>query len=111
MKCSKCKTDNAIKANYCKKCAKKFTKKEKEKAYQKTIYGKIDLFEKWYNRFTLTVILDHWIFKTLVIIFILSFGILFCLENGTHLKILGNDMYDIYYTKDNKAYYLISKEN
>ena len=111
MKCSKCKTDNVIKANYCKNCAKKFTKEEQDAAYQKTIYGKIDLFEKWYNNFTLAVILDHWIFKAIVLVCILILGILFCIKNGTHLKILESEMYDLYYMEETKAYYLVAKEN
>ncbi len=111
MKCSKCKTDNAIKANYCKKCANKFTKKEQDAAYQKTVYGKIDLFEKWFNRFTLAVILDHWLFKTVVTLGILALGILFCIKNGTHLKVLENEMYDLYYMEKTKEYYLVAKEN
>ena len=36
---------------------------------------------------------------------------MFCIKNGTSLKILENEMYDLYYMEKNKEYYLVAKEN
>ncbi len=107
MKCSKCRCKNIVKANYCKSCKYKFTDKEKEKAYNKTLFGKVEFIEKWYSRLTLQAITGHIAFKICSILFILMIGIYTLFTMGITTKILDSKDYKIYYNKNLKEYYLL----
>lgn len=107
MKCSKCGCENIIKANYCKECKNKFTKEEREKAYNKTLFGKIELIEKWYSRLTLQEITGHIVFKICSIGVILVIGIYMLFTMGITTKILDSNDYKIYYNETLKEYNLL----
>lgn len=107
MKCSKCAEENIIKANYCQKCGNKFSDKEKEKAYNKTVYGKYDLFKKWYSRLSLEAFTSHIIFKIASLVIILAVGIYTLLTIGINTKILNSDDYEIFYNEKEAVYYLL----
>lgn len=107
MKCSRCSTKNIIKATYCKKCGTKFTKKEQELAYSKTIFGKYDLYKKWKDRFSLKFITDSIYFKIIIILVILAAGLYSWYINGLDLKILESDAYEIYYNDKSDEFYLL----
>jgi len=108
MKCSKCKTKNITKANYCKKCGNKFTKKEQEKAKRKTLIGKVEFLEDLYSKCTLKIITGHIVFKICSILIILGIGISIWINKGLDLKLLNSEDYEILYNKTEKEYYLIT---
>ena len=107
MKCTKCKFDNIVKASYCSKCGNKFTAKEKEKAYNNTIYGKIEKLEKIKDIISLDVITGNIVFKIFSLIFVLGIGIYFLMTMGVNTKILNSSEYEIFYNKNSDEYYLL----
>ena len=111
MKCHKCKSENILKANYCQKCGEKFTDKEKDEAYNKTIYGKIDSLIKIKDIATLNVITGNIIFKILSLLIVLGIGLYFLLTMGINTKILNSKDYEIFYNKESSEYYLIVDDN
>lgn len=111
MKCHKCKSENILKANYCQKCGEKFTDKEKEEAYNKTIFGKIDKLKKIKDIVTLNVITGNIIFKIISLLVVLGIGIYFLLTIGINTKILNSKDYQIFYNKESSEYYLLVDDN
>ena len=110
MKCIKCTEKNINKANYCKKCAYKFSKKEQEIARQHTSVGKLELIEKIYNVCKLKIITDHILFKIFSILFVLGVGIYVLIQDGIDLKLLNSKNYEIQYNTKQDEFYLISDE-
>ena len=107
MKCHKCKSKNILKANYCQKCGEKFTDKEKQEAYNKTIYGKIDSLRKIKGIITLDVITGNIFFKIASLLVVLGIGIYYLLTIGINTKILNSKDYQIFFNKETSEYYLI----
>lgn len=111
MKCESCKSKNVLKANYCQKCGKKFTEEEKEAAYNKTIFGKIDSIKKIFDVATLNAITGHIIFKIVSLLIVLGIGIYFLLSMGINTKILDSSYYEVFYNKESDEYYLLVDDN
>ncbi len=110
MKCIKCRTVNVHNANYCKKCAYKFSKKEQQAAEKWTLVGFIKRLEKIKKVITLDFITGEWWFKLLSIIIVLGIGIYFFVTNGFYLKIEESKNYSGNYNKDLNEHYLYSKD-
>lgn len=111
MKCHKCKSENVLKANYCQECGEKFTEKEKEEAYNKTFFGKIDSIKKIKDIATLNAITSNIIFKIASLLVVLGIGLYFLFTMGINTKILNSKDYEIFYNKKNTEYYLIVDDN
>jgi hypothetical protein len=111
MKCHKCKNENILKANYCQKCGEKFTDKEKEAAYNKTIYGKIDTILKIKSFATLSVITGNIFYKIGSLLVVLGIGLYFLFTIGINTKILNSKDYQIFYNKESNEYYLLVNDN
>ena len=111
MKCHKCKNENLLKANFCQKCGEKFTEKEKEEAYNKTIFGKIDFLKKIKDIVTLDVITSNIIFKIVSLLVVLGIGLYFLFTVGINTKILNSQDYQVFYNKENSEYYLLIDDN
>ena len=111
MKCHKCKSENILKANYCQKCGEKFTEKEKEEAYKKTVFGKIDVLKKIKDIITLDAITGNIIFRIASLLIVLGIGLYFLLTMGINTKILNSKDYQIFYNKESNEYYLLVDDN
>jgi len=111
MKCPKCNKKNITKANYCIKCNYEFTEEEQEKAYKKTIFGRLESLEEWYNHLTLSTITDHIAFKILTILIVLGIGLFYYFTRGIDTNILSSDSYEVYFNKDKKEYYLVTNDD
>ena len=107
MKCHKCKDENILKANFCQKCGEKFTEKEKEEAYSKTIFGKIDSIKKIKDIATLDAITGNIIFKIVSLLVVLGIGLYFLFTMGINTKILISKDYQIFFNKESNEYYLL----
>lgn len=108
MKCCKCKNNNIIKANYCKKCGHKFTEEEKKKAKGKTFVGKLEKIEKAYEVCTLKIITDHIAYKIISFLIVLGIGIYFLVTYGLNVRFLTSKNYEIKYNENLKEYYIIT---
>lgn len=110
MKCPDCQTKNINDANYCKKCCHSFTEEEKEIAYSKTIYGKIEKYKDLYERLTLKKITDDIRFKIFILIIIIGYGIFTALNYELAFRVEESSNYEIQYNKKDNEHYLIVTE-
>ncbi len=111
MKCSKCGSENIIKASYCSNCANEFSEKERQDAYNKTIYGKISKLEKAKEILTLDVITSNPIFRVAVLIIILVVGIIVGRPHGNKLTILKDNSYSVSQNTENNDYYVLTEKD
>ena len=93
MICKNCHTENITKAKFCQHCGSAFTDEQREEAYDRTIFGMIDKLEKWKGYITLEAITGHPVFKTLILVAILIWGLLLGRTNGNQMLILENEAY------------------
>ena len=56
MICKNCQTKNIKKAQFCRHCGEAFTDEQRQEAYDRTIFGKIEKLEKWKGYVTLDFI-------------------------------------------------------
>ena len=110
MKCKNCKTENILKADYCKACGSPFTQEEKDKAYNRTLFGIIDKIGDLKSYITLDFITGNRWFKIVSLIGLILYSFLVLKINGNQLRILDSRDYDIEYNKTTKEYYLITDE-
>ncbi len=112
MKCTKCKTENLVKANYCKACGNRFTPEEKEKA-RKTSTVEIlkkaeDIKEKTdkvKDILSLSFITDNVYVRLVLIIIPFAIGMLFG-GGDNNMKIRKSDYYRVYHNTTTDEYYL-----
>lgn len=108
MKCIKCKKRNVSQANYCIKCGYRFTEKDKENSknsFPATVYKTKELWDI----LTLGKLKDKWWFRIISFLLVIGLGVIMFIQNGTHLKILKSDTYEISKMKNTNNYYLSSK--
>ena len=110
LKCPKCNTKNIVKASYCKECNYEFTEEEQDKAYKKTIFGRLETLETWYNHLTLSTITDHIAYKILMLLIVLGLGLYYFFTRGIDTAILDSKNYDVYYNNKAKEYYVVTDE-
>ena len=110
MICGKCQEKNLYKAHYCKKCGYKFSEEERQKAYDKTIYGTLNKVKDVYETISLDKITGNIYFKIISILVVLGYGIFSFVNNGNELKILDSDQYKVQYNTKTKEYYLLSDD-
>ncbi|MDO4978881.1 MAG: hypothetical protein Q4E47_01850 [Candidatus Saccharibacteria bacterium] len=108
LKCAKCEFENRVTANYCYKCGKKFTKKEKEEAYEGTLTGKIDTADTFLNKLDIR---NHILFKIATVLVILASGFWYAIAYGLKFRILESNIYSIQYYEPAQEYYLLTDED
>lgn len=108
MKCSKCKYDNRIKANYCYKCGYKFTEEEKNKVFNETSIGRLENIEDKISNLDFR---NHKWYKILSIIITLGIGLFYFFIYGFRFKILESPNYKIQYNKKADEYYIITEKD
>ena len=111
MICRNCRKRNIIKAQFCRNCGSAFTDAERQKAYDGTIFGKIDKLEKWKGYITLDPIIGHPIFKTAVLVLILIWGLLLGRTNGDKMLILESEAYRVQQHTTTGTYYILTEED
>lgn len=110
MRCSRCATDNLIKAHFCSTCGHPFTEEERQGAYDRTIYGKVDKLRKLKSIATMEIITGSLWFKILSVLIILLLG-LFLLLTRKPLRIEPSNGYKIQYLEETGTYYLIAQQD
>ena len=111
MKCKNCKTENILKADYCKSCGYKFSEKEKKKAYNRTVFGIIDNVLNLKSYITFDFITGNRWFKVASLLFLILYSVLVLKLNGSQIRILDSRDYDVEYNKTTKEYFLVTDEN
>ncbi len=110
MNCKNCNHKNIISASYCVNCGAPFTKEEKENAYNKTIYGKIEKLEELKGYITLEAITGHPVFRIAIIVLILIVGLLVGRPHGNNMAIMENEAYTVSQNEENGEFYLLTKQ-
>lgn len=108
MKCSKCKCNNILRANYCKKCGTAFSEQKKKKSYQKTIYYKLEQLQELYDTMTLSKITSNMFFRGAILLITLFIGVYSIYIHGNQTKIEKSDLYKVYCNRVADEYYLIT---
>jgi len=109
MICKKCKTKNIIKALFCKNCGNAFSQQERDRAYNRTIFGIIKNFRKLKAYATLSFITSKLWFKALTLVAILLYGFLQVTVTGRQMKIQPSEYYNVQYNTASKEYYITSE--
>lgn len=110
MKCKNCKTENIMKADYCKACGYQFTEKEKKRAYNRTVFGIIDNVLNLKSYITFDFITGNRWFKAASLLFLILYSVLVLKLNGSQIRILDSRDYDVEYNKTTKEYFLVTDE-
>lgn len=110
MICTSCGKKNHYKAKYCRKCGYNFSELERDKAYKKSFYYKLDLYDKWCKKFKLDDITGNIFFRIGVIVIIIYLGLINIHSKGTIVSIEKDSNYEIFYNDKNNEYYLIVDE-
>lgn len=111
MKCTKCGCQNITKANYCRQCGNAYTEEDRKKAYNQTLYGKLDQLSNLKAIVSLEVITSNKLFRALVIVAILWMGYYISASDNRKLQILESDDYTIEYNTVENEYYLDTDKN
>lgn len=111
MICKNCQTKNITKAQFCSHCGSAFTDEQRQEAYDRTVFGKIEKLEKWKGYITLDFITGHPIFKTLVLVAILVWGLFLGRANGNQMLILESEAYRVQQHITTGEYYVLTQED
>ena len=106
MKCSKCNTENLLKACYCKECGQQFTEKQKQEAYNTTVFGLIDRIENIWGYLNLDFITGSKWFRGAVLAVLAVYVAFVMVTNGSKMKIMDSADYDVTYLTDTKVWCL-----
>lgn len=107
MKCIKCTTKNINSANYCKKCGNKFLEAEQKSAKRWSLVWFLERIDDIKSLWKFSFITDHIAFKIGSILAVLAVGVYSIITNGSNLKILESDDYQIQYNAKLSEYYLL----
>lgn len=111
MICKNCQTKNITKAQFCRHCGEAFTDEQRQAAYDRTVFGKIDKLEKWKGYVTLEAITGHPVFKTVVLVAILIWGLLLGRSNGNAMLILEGDTYRVQQHTTTGDFYVLTEQD
>ncbi len=109
MHCPKCLKYVPYGAKYCQNCGEAIPDTVRKNAYQKTLWGKLQRLEDWYKTLALKKVTDSIIFKAFILAVILGYGLFNLYLNGTQLKIMDSDMYDVQYNTKLDEYYVLTE--
>lgn len=111
MICKNCQTKNINKAQFCRNCGSAFTDEQRQEAYDRTVFGKLDKLEKWKGYVTLDAITGHPIFKTVVLVAILIWGLFLGRTNGNQMLILESESYRVQQHATTGDYYVLTDQD
>ena len=111
MICQQCGKKNITKAQYCGSCGTAFSDEQREKAYNRTIYGVIDKVESLKGYATLEVITGHPVFRVAVLALILVAGLLLGRPHGDQLAILESDDYQVQQDVQTGDFYVLTEDD
>ena len=95
MKCMKCGYENPTTAEYCHMCGTAFTEQQRQEAYDRTIYGKLDRLENLKGWADLSNITGNIFFRLAVIACLGVMALCNVTRNGTHLSIAESSQYTL----------------
>ena len=111
MICNQCGKDNITRAKYCIGCGAEFPEEQREQAYNKTVFGKIEKLEKLKGFVTLEAVTGHPVFRVAVLVLILVAGILLGRPHGNYLTILESEAYQVQQETQSGEYYVLTESD
>lgn len=110
MKCTKCDSLLHYGDRFCNTCGEKINKKTYEEDYKKTIWGKLDKINDWWETFTLRKFIDNWVVKIIILLLVLVWGFFDAYTELSDIKFLESENYMIEYNKKLDEYYIRTSE-
>lgn len=110
MVCKYCGNPNQTKANYCRFCGKPFTDRDRQEAYDKTIFGMLDKLEDIKSWLDLSKITGNRIFRAAVLMVLLALVLVNIGRNGSHLAIQKSEDYTVAYNQEADEYYVLTEK-
>ncbi len=107
MKCESCKKKNMRKANYCKKCGRKFTEEEKANAKKSGIDVILEAYTTVKDFITLDIFFDSKLVKAFFVLLVLGIGIYMVCTMGWNLRVLQGEDYIVKYNQEIDTYYVL----
>ena len=108
MKCKNCGSENLMCARYCENCGHPFTEEEREEAYGRTFFGKLDGIKKLKSFVTLEFITSNPIFRAAFLVLLVFIGIRTGTNRGSEIRPLESESYTVGYNKETDEYYLFT---
>lgn len=106
MKCTKCGYENIGTAKYCRQCGHPFDETERELAYNKTIWHKIDRVIEAKQFVTFEKFTGNTIVRILILAAILIYGLFLVMKNGSTLTVRSSSDYKVSCNKELNEYYI-----
>lgn len=110
MKCLKCESPLTYGDKFCNICGEKIEKRVYEEDYKKTIWGKIDKLTDWYDTLLFKKITDSIIFKIVILVLILLWGVFDVYTDLADIRILESENYTAEYNKKSDEYYIYTND-
>ena len=110
MKCIECKTRNVSQATYCINCGYEFTKKEKEIASKKDFWARVYKIKEKIDFLTFGSIKDKWYVRVLLLLISIGGGIYLFYINGSTMKVIKSDDYQVQQKKHTNEYLITTKK-
>ena len=114
MICPVCHKDNPLNAKYCDGCKYEFNSEDRDKAYEKTVFGKIDKiidsFKKLINTANLSIVINNRIFRIGLLVLLVAGGI-FLNASKESYAIIPSEEYRVEYNQSLNEYYLYTEDD
>lgn len=110
MKCEKCGYELYYGAKFCSACGTEIPKDAYQDEYNRTVWGYADKFLNWYDTLTLKKITGNVIFKTIVLLLVLAFGIFNAYSAYANIRLLESESYEIEHDKNQGIYYIVTPD-
>lgn len=111
MKCANCRKENLITAKYCSSCGNGFSEKERQDAWDGTVWGKLDKLKEAKEWITLEKITGSKIFKAALLVLIILWGLMSGGNKGDRMLILESSDYTVRYNSKLDEYYVFTDKN
>lgn len=109
MKCTECNYETNYGSKYCNNCGADLQKANDE-IYNRTVWGYADKFLDWYDALTLKKITGNIIFKIVILLLVLAFGIFNAYSAYANIRLLKSESYEIEHDKNQGIYYIVTPD-
>ena len=111
MKCAECGKENLVTAKYCSSCGNEFSEKERQAAWDETVWGKLEKLKEAKEWLTLEKITGNKIFRIALLVLIVLWGVMSGGNRGNRMLILESSEYTVRYNSELDEYYVFTDRN
>ena len=112
MRCRNCGRENLLRANYCAECGAPFAQEQRDAAYSRTVYAKLDWLDDAWQTLKLDKITGNLFFRIAVLALIVLVGWSNIRDHGaTDFSVLDGEDYEVQYNAAAQEFYILSQED